>query len=241
MSEARVTFFGWRSSHSDKQRPLLCILPHHCSCKPIPHLSRPPPAFTVISSICLCQWQVSWSCSLYSFSHKSLLIVSLEGCCGSYASPALDHWQSADLGLVFSKLRYAGITESFWKSREHYSCQSRLSSRWGGHCEVTVPRLITAPALPFFHMPFSQNCHSLKSSQNRWLWLFSTCSAGRLTLEPSSIVLTWSSSTALLGLKGSFLTITTLSSACSVWQAAWWSKLLLCVSWLKTLTTMVVD
>lgn len=49
----------------------------------------------MISPICLCQWQVSWSCSLYSFSHKSLLIVSLEGCC---ASPALGPWQSADPG-----------------------------------------------------------------------------------------------------------------------------------------------
>lgn len=55
------------------------------------------PAITVISPICLCQWQVSWSCSLYSFSHKSLLIVSLEGCC---ASPALDPWQSADPGRL---------------------------------------------------------------------------------------------------------------------------------------------
>lgn len=84
-----------RSSNSHKQRRLLCILSQHCGWKQIPHLSPPPP-ITVISPICLGQWQVSWSCSLYSFSYKSLLIVSLQGCC---ASPALGLWQCADLGL----------------------------------------------------------------------------------------------------------------------------------------------
>lgn len=83
-----------RSSNSHKQRRLLCILSQHCSWKQIPHLSPPPP-ITVISPICRGQWQVSWSCSLYSFSYKSLLIVSLRGRC---ASPALGLWQCADLG-----------------------------------------------------------------------------------------------------------------------------------------------
>lgn len=92
-----------RSSNSHKQRRLLCILSQHCSWKPIAHLSPPPP-ITVISPICPSQWQVSWSCSLYSFSHKSPLIVSLRACC---ASPALGLWQGADLLLVFSPLQSA--------------------------------------------------------------------------------------------------------------------------------------
>lgn len=136
------------SSHTGKQRPLLCKLPQHCSWKRIPHLSPPPPAITVISPICLCQWQVSWSCSLYSFSHKSLLIVSLEACC---ASPALGPWQSADLGPSSLNAWTFGLclgTNSLQKSIEHYSCQSRL---WSLKPWFLVVSVLT---LGFCHIPF---------------------------------------------------------------------------------------
>lgn len=82
----------WKDQVTQANKDLFCAYFHSTAAE-----NRYPPhpaAITVISPICLGQWQVSWSCSLYSFSHKSLLIVSLEGCC---ASPALGPWQSADL------------------------------------------------------------------------------------------------------------------------------------------------
>ena len=119
------------SSHRGKQRPLLCLLPQHCSWKRIPHLSPPPPAITVISPICLWQWQVSWSCSLYSFSRKSLLIVSLEGFFGPCARPALGPWQSADLG---PSSRSSGVPAPPGSAQAQTAYEKGLTSHWCGHC-----------------------------------------------------------------------------------------------------------
>lgn len=151
-----------RSSHSHKQRRLLCILSQHCSWKQIPHLSPPPP-ITVISPICLGQWQVSWSCSLYSFSYKSVLIVSLQGCC---ASPALGLWQCVDLGLSSHHSSQPGpggrldnprLNKKKNTTTESYNCQSQTSHSLYAQGEPTFPQL------------FCWNHHSLRSSQDRWL------------------------------------------------------------------------
>lgn len=117
------------SSHTGKQRPLLCILPPSCSWKQIPHLSPRTPAITVISPICLCQWQASWSCSLYSFSHKSLLIVSLEGWCG----PCGAQFWALDSLLTWGRLLTAPVCASAFRlgsgneilPSECCDCQSR--------------------------------------------------------------------------------------------------------------------
>lgn len=152
---------------------------------------KPSTPITVISPICPSQWQVSWSCSLYSFSHKSLLIVSLRGCC---ASPALGLWQGADLLLVFSPLQSAWTWEGGGKSlkKKHNrelqlcKCQSRTSHRHYAHGELTCPHLIAV------------GTSVTEVLTRQAIITISTSTTGQMTLEPGPIVLTWSSFIALL-------------------------------------------
>lgn len=67
----------------------------------------------------------------------------------------------------------------------------------------------------YFCIPFLWEVRAFKTGDNVF---FSNYNAGHLTLEPSSIVLTWSSSTALRGLKGSIFTLTALFSVCSLFN-----------------------
>lgn len=149
-----------RSSNSHKQRRLLCILSQHCSWNQIPHLSPPPP-ITVISPICLGQWQASWSCSLYSFSYKSLLIVSLQGCC---ASPVLGLWQCADLGLSSRHVSLPGPGGRISNQELKKNPQQRAVP--ANHRPLIANMLKVNQCSTCF---YCWNHHSLRSSQDRWL------------------------------------------------------------------------
>lgn len=204
-----------RSSNSHKQRRLLCILSQHCSWKQIPHLSPPPP-ITVISPICLSQWQVSWSCSLYSFSYKSLLIVSLRGCC---ASPALGLWQCADLepssqpgrGVGQDGTKQPRVKKKKKKSTTvNCNCQSRTSHSRYAHGEPRCAHLTAASLLEY---------QSLRSLKMMVIITISTSTTGQMTLEPGPIVLTWSSFIALLRLTRSFFTPTPCVMPGILWQS----------------------
>lgn len=187
-----------RSSNSNthKQRRLLCILSQHCSWKQIPHLSPPPP-ITVISPICLGQWQASWSCSLYSFSYKSLLIVSLQGCC---ASPVLGLWQCADLGLSSHHVSVAGPGGRISNQELKKNPQQRAAPANHGLLKANMLKVNQRSPNLFLLEP------SLTEVLSRQVIItISTSTTGQMTLEPGPIVLTWSS---FIPLKRSFFTLT---------------------------------
>lgn len=155
-------------------------------------------------------------------------------------------------GAVFTQLRYAwtfGLssgTNSLRKPKEHYSCQSRLSSSWRGHCEATVPHLITVLTLRLFHIPFL-----LELSLTEVLSKQVIMSVFNLHCRSSD---TWTKSHCFdLILFHSFTWVERIfphtdyfvHCLLSVWQPAWWSNLPLgvssCEHELQTFMTMIRD
>lgn len=202
-----------RSSNSHKQRRLLCILSQHCSWKQIPHLSPPPP-ITVISPICLGQWQVSWSCSLYSFSYKSLLIVSLQGCC---ASPALGLWQCVDLGLSSHHSSRPGPGGRLSNQKLKKKPQQRVAT--ANHRLLIASMLKVNPRSLCFFVGTITHWGPLKTGDYHHFNLHNRSDDTWTRSHCFDLILFHS-------IEKSFLHTDSLLNACYLCQPAWWSNLL---------------
>lgn len=216
MSFCMWDVFVKSSSHSGKHGPLLCTftvlqlkadtLPQPstpCYYCDISNLSWPMTGLMIVFPV-LFQPQITANSVI-----RGLL-------CQPSSGPLTVCWP----GAVFPELRsleFGSTTNSLQNSLEDCHCHWRPSV-------VTLKPWFLILSLSCFIASFTnfcQDCLSLRSTQNRWLSPFSTSTAGHLTLEPGLIVLTWSSSTALLKSKGSVFTLTASFWARCVWQPAY--------------------